>query len=145
MKIRDIIHEDLGSAVASAIVGATDEFMNIFDVPPTQKQSAVNDMMYQWDQEWTKIVQNEPDAKSKYGLALRAWLQGIFKEDPQMQNFIKRKLDVSKTVQGGRPNERYIKNVFALIFDAEKKRSKRVSREPFSAKPTVRMKAATAK
>ena len=137
MKIRDIITEDLGQAIAQAAYGAADAMLNLFDVPPTQKQSAVNDMMYQWEQEWRTIVQKEPDAKSKYGLALRAWLQTIFKDDPQMKSFIERKLDVSKTVQGGRPNERYIKNVFALIFDAEKKRAKRVSREPFSAKPTT--------
>ena len=104
MRIRDIIHEDLGSAVASAVTGATSAMLNIFDVPPTKKMAAVNAMVDQWDKEWPKIVQKDPGAKKKYGLALQSWLQGIFKEDPSMEKYVDRVLDVSKTVKGGRPD-----------------------------------------
>jgi len=145
MKIRDIITEDLGSAVASAVMGATDAMMNIFDVPPTKKQAAVDAMVKQWDQEWAGIVQKEPNAKSKYGLALQAWLQGMFKKDKSMQTRVDRVLDVSKTVRNGQPNKAYIKSVFGAVFDAQKKRQQAVDKRSFSAKPTVRMKAATAK
>tara|TARA_X000001382_G_scaffold81886_1_gene57680 strand:- start:3055 stop:3489 length:435 start_codon:yes stop_codon:yes gene_type:complete len=143
MRIRDIIHEDLGSAVASAVTGATSAMLNIFDVPPTKKMAAVNAMVDQWDKEWPKIVQKDPGAKKKYGLALQSWLQGIFKEDPSMEKYVDRVLDVSKTVKGGRPDAGYIKAVFAKIFDAQKKRSKSVGKKPYSAKPRVRARAAT--
>ena len=143
MRIRDVIHEDLGSAVASAVTGATSAMLNIFDVPPTKKMAAVNAMVDQWDKEWPKIVQKDPGAKKSYGLALQSWLQGILKKDPQMQKYVDRVLDVSKTVKGGRPDDGYIKSVFAKIFDAEKKRSKSVGKKPYSAKPRVRARAAT--
>ena len=143
MKIQDIIYEDVGQAISQAVVGAADAVLDIFDMPPTQRQQAVNDMVNQWDKEWPKIVSKDPDAKKSYGLALQSWLQGIFKKDPQMQKYIDRVLDVSKTVKGGRPDVRYIKNVFAQIFDAQKKRAKRVDKEPYSAKPRVRARAAT--
>ena len=143
MKIQDIIYEDVGQAISQAVVGAADAVLDIFDMPPTQRQQAVNDMVNQWDKEWPKIVSKDPDAKKSYGLALQSWLQGIFKKDPQMQKYIDRVLDVSKTVKDGRPDVRYIKNVFAQIFDAQKKRAKRVDKEPYSAKPRVRARAAT--
>jgi len=143
MKIQDIIYEDVGQAISQAVVGAADAVLDIFDMPPTQRQQAVNDMVDQWDKEWPKIVSKNPEAKKSYGLALQSWLQGIFKKDPQMQKYIDRVLDVSKTVKGGRPDVRYIKNVFAQIFDAQKKRAKRVDKEPYSAKPRVRARAAT--
>ena len=143
MKIQDIIYEDVGQAISQAVVGAADAVLDIFDMPPTQRQQAVNDMVDQWDKEWPKIVSKDPDAKKSYGLALQSWLQGIFKKEPQMQKYIDRVLDVSKTVKDGRPDVRYIKNVFAQIFDAQKKRAKRVDKEPYSAKPRVRARAAT--
>ena len=143
MKIQDIIYEDVGQAISQAVVGAADAVLDIFDMPPTQRQQAVNDMVDQWDKEWPKIVQKDPGAKKKYGLALQSWLQGIFKEDPSMEKYVDRVLDVSKTVKGGRPDAGYIKAVFAKIFDAQKKRSKSVGKKPYSAKPRVRARAAT--
>jgi len=145
MKIRDIITEDLGQAVASAIIGATDAMMNIFDVPPTKRMAAVDAMVKQWDEEWAGIVRKDPSAKKSYGLALQAWLQGMFKKDLSMKKHVDRTLDVSKTVQNGKPNVAYIKSVFGSVFDAHKKRQQAVDKRPLSAKPTVRMKAATAK
>ena len=145
MKICDIINEDLGSAVASAVTGATGAMLNIFDVPPTKKMAAVNAMVDQWDKQWTGIVQKDPNAKKSYGLALQTWLQGLFKDDKSMQTGIDRVLDVSKTVQNGKPNVGYIKSVFGQIFDAQKKKQQAIDKQPFSAKPTVRVKAATSK
>ena len=145
MKIYDIITEDLGSAVASAVVGATSAMMNIFDVPPTKKMAAVNAMVDQWDKHWQQILQKDLNAKSKYGLVLQTWLQGLFKNDQSMQTTVDRVLDVKKTVQNGKPNVGYIKSVFGAVFDAQKKRQQAVDKKPFSAKPTVRMKAATSK
>ena len=55
------------------------------------------------------------------------------------------KISKRQTVQNGKPNVGYIKSVFGAVFDAQKKRQQAVDKKPFSAKPTVRMKAATAK
>jgi len=126
-------------------MGATDAMLDMFDNPPTKKQASIDAMFAQWDKQWAGIVQKEPNAKSKYGLALQAWLQGMFKKDKSMQTRIDRVLDVSKTVRNGQPNKAYIKSVFGAVFDAQKKRQQAVDKRPFSAKPTVRMKAATAK
>ena len=72
MKIQDIIYEDVGQAISQAVVGAADAVLDIFDMPPTQRQQAVNDMVNQWDKEWPKIVSKDPDAKKSYGLALQS-------------------------------------------------------------------------
>ena len=146
MRIYQIINENLGSAVAQAVQGAASSVLNIFDVPPTEKQAAVNDLVSKWDSEWPKIVSKDPGARKKYGLALQSWLQGIFrKTDPNMINYIDRIFDVKQSVKNGRPNTAYIKSVFGKIFDAQKKRDRQYKEPAYSGKPRVRMKAATAK
>lgn len=145
MKFKEIVQENIGGAIASAAYGVAQSVLDLFDVPPTQKQRSVNALLSQWNNSWQDIVRADASAKKQYGLALQTWLQQLFDDNAEMQRYIDRVLDVKKTVKNGRPDSQYIKVVFSKIFDAQMKQGKRQDREPYSAKPRVRMKAATAK
>lgn len=98
----------LGPALARGaenLATGLSDFLNAFGRTPNEQ---IKNLSNDWNRHWTKLVRSDPSSRQRYGQEFKKWVATY---DPATAS----KVVPQSTINNGRPNPKYMRNVLTLL------------------------------